>query len=404
MSKSLLIICIGLPLCIFAVNPGDNGLEIWRNVGQTAQEQMEESGLNTYYPSRVPFTDNCLYWTFEHNCSTCIEYYKLPDHDGSLRRKDIPGYKPHWNPPYIFSGPITNDTGGIYRHLIGGDEDMSYANSSVGHGFKPIGPYNDFIYVRLFNDYIGGNSIYFNPGDDVTIPAYMKKFGSSNGRWLMIGSGHFPPYAPVTIKIRFCDREDLKDLFQTALTNGTEQFKTSEWTSVKKHYEHVGYEDPKEYNGEWYTNSIYDITYTTNIIKHGTIYWVEYHLDGEIFRKTYNRGGDVQYQAIPSEYEDLPDRSITSFKPYGDNPTFTFVAKPTKYTAQYGSLKVEYYNLLYCTNLVEGTWVLDERIKVYGNNLITVPLNIAPTDMQGFWKLSDYMGIYPVHNNLIIDI
>lgn len=367
--NKLLLLFLGLSITAFGVNPGDTGLETWRTFGKTPQEQMEESGLNTYYPSGIPYEDNCLYWTIRHNCKTCMEFYGLPDHD--------PYYK----------------VNGKY----------------IGHGFFPMGPYSDFIYVRIFNDYIGGNTIYFNPGEGVDIPDYMHYSSTMGTNWIMLGSGHFPPYAPITVKIKFSDREDIQQLLLDAVAGGNEQFKVSNWIDIQKHYDPIGYEDPIEYEGKWYTNTIFNITYTTNNISNGVVYWVEYHIgDVGVYRITYNEGGNREYRRIPTEYEELPDKYIPEFKPYGDFPTLTFIAKPSKYTAEYGSSKVEYYNILWSTNIVEGRWELMDRVKVYGDNLVTIPLNIVESDQQCFYKLSDYTGIYPVtssintNNNVVV--
>lgn len=337
MIKALLIIFIGLPLYHVGAWPGDTGLETWRSYGQTPTEQMAESGLNTYYPSACPYIDTCLYWTF-HN------------------------------------------------------------NQIEGGGFRPSGPYSTFIYVRMFNDYIGGNTVRFNPGLNVETPDYITHAPSTSGDWIILGSGHFPAYTVFTLKIYFNDREGIQQVLRDAIANGTEQFKTSSWCDIRTNYEIIGFEDPVEHEGEWYSNAIYNIIYTTNIIPNGTIYWVEYHLGDGVYRKIYNEGGNNQYQPIPPEYADLPDSYIPEFTPYGDNPTLSFIARPSKYTADFSDIKVEYYNVLWSTNLVEGAWGLEERIKVYGDKLIVVPLNIIESDQQCFYRISEFSGIYKIVN------
>lgn len=353
-------------------NPGDTGYESWRDFGVSREDQLLLEPIGKYYPSLLPYSDQMLYWTFEANCVTCLEYYGFDEHRPNMRKKDEPGYKPRWNPPYIFSDPMTNDNGNVYRHLIGGEEDMEYANRLVGHGFQaPKPPYNKFIYVRLINEYCGDGVVYFKIGNE----------------WICLGQANLPSYVPVTLKINFGDREPMPGRILDSVIADTDDWHMGKLIIPTKHIVSNGTE-VVEYNGSFYTNTTYDTwtTYTTNYL--GKVYWAEYHLGPEVFRKEYNAGGDDQYDRIPLDYTDLPNNYVAEFNPTGSNPYLSFIAKPTRYNAEWDrNLKVEWYTILSSTNLLETGWYVERQFKVYGDNMVTVPLTIDPDVKQKFYKV-----------------
>jgi hypothetical protein len=113
---------------VITVMGGDSGSGVYTH---TQQVTVVINDPYSQMPPHVPEPPPEVVGT----CLTCTGL-GLTEHDPSLTRRDMPDYQPRWDPPYVFSGPMTNENGDVYHQIIGGVEDEGYASALIGHGWQ----------------------------------------------------------------------------------------------------------------------------------------------------------------------------------------------------------------------------------------------------------------------------